>query len=466
MLTIMYGVALLFTILILVWFTGKNYQKIDPYYFSTLILIPFVILGYWLQSTVTGWEASMIAFCIIYLDSTLILMIFIFAILRTLHIQIRPWIKFLSYGLAITHLFVVWLNVHTNLYFKEITVLQSSIGSITRTVDGPLKNFHTIYLLLAFLVIIGIIVTACIKKGTYSRRTLVLYTVGLILAFTIYFFETLSESGFSYLPFLYAVSDFVLALNYDKTVTHDITAIIADQEGEHSRRGYVALDTKKRFLSCNTNSIDYFPDLATQRTDAPLSDGSDSARLFYSLIYAYETNGASNEKFRRGDMTCVAEIRPFSVRINGPVKGYVFDIRDATEEQRVLDVMASYNESLNEQVRVKTENILEIQSKVVTGMANMIENRDNNTGGHVKRTSDIIKIVLEEIGRREALSIDETFRQDIVRAAPMHDLGKIVVENSILNKPGKLTDEEYEIMKTHSTKSGEMVKILLDGVEE
>ncbi|MCR4891291.1 MAG: HD domain-containing protein, partial [Lachnospiraceae bacterium] len=46
------------------------------------------------------------------------------------------------------------------------------------------------------------------------------------------------------------------------------------------------------------------------------------------------------------------------------------------------------------------------------------------------------------------------------------DLGKIVVENSILNKPGKLTDEEYEIMKTHSTKSGEMVKILLDGVEE
>ena len=54
----------------------------------------------------------------------------------------------------------------------------------------------------------------------------------------------------------------------------------------------------------------------------------------------------------------------------------------------------------------------------------------------------------------------------ILRAAPTHDLGKVTMDNSILNKPGRFTDEEYEIMKTHSTKSGEMVMILLDGVEE
>ena len=53
-----------------------------------------------------------------------------------------------------------------------------------------------------------------------------------------------------------------------------------------------------------------------------------------------------------------------------------------------------------------------------------------------------------------------------MRAAPTHDLGKITIDSSILNKPGKLTDEEYEIMKTHAAKSGELVLILLDGVEE
>lgn len=56
--------------------------------------------------------------------------------------------------------------------------------------------------------------------------------------------------------------------------------------------------------------------------------------------------------------------------------------------------------------------------------------------------------------------------QDIVRAAPTHDLGKITIDESILNKPGRFTDEEYEIMKTHAAKSGELVLIVLEGVEK
>lgn len=67
---------------------------------------------------------------------------------------------------------------------------------------------------------------------------------------------------------------------------------------------------------------------------------------------------------------------------------------------------------------------------------------------------------------RNKLGLDPQLAADIVRAAPMHDLGKISIDSSILCKPGRLTDEEYQIMKTHSVKSGEMVHILLEGVEE
>ena len=55
---------------------------------------------------------------------------------------------------------------------------------------------------------------------------------------------------------------------------------------------------------------------------------------------------------------------------------------------------------------------------------------------------------------------------DIVRAAPTHDLGKISIDSNILNNPARLTDDEFTIMKSHATKSSEMVLILLDGVEE
>lgn len=62
--------------------------------------------------------------------------------------------------------------------------------------------------------------------------------------------------------------------------------------------------------------------------------------------------------------------------------------------------------------------------------------------------------------------VSDELARDIVRAAPTHDLGKITIDSSILNKPGRFTGDEYEIMKTHAAKSGELVLILLEGVEE
>jgi HD-GYP domain-containing protein (c-di-GMP phosphodiesterase class II) len=128
--------------------------------------------------------------------------------------------------------------------------------------------------------------------------------------------------------------------------------------------------------------------------------------------------------------------------------------------------MADFNRSLNEEVKEKTRNIKEIQRKVVLGMAELIDNRDSNTGGHVRRTSDIISIIVDEILRQGKFRLTEQQGRDIIRSAPTHDIGKITIDNSILNKPGRFTEEEYAIMKTHSTKSGEMVKILLAGVEQ
>ena len=107
-----------------------------------------------------------------------------------------------------------------------------------------------------------------------------------------------------------------------------------------------------------------------------------------------------------------------------------------------------------------------IQEKLVLSLADMVENRDSNTGGHVKRTSDIIRILAEDIRWQQYFPISGRMAENIVRAAPMHDLGKVSIDSGILNKPGRLTPEEYSAMKAHSTISGQMVHILLDGVEE
>ena len=146
--------------------------------------------------------------------------------------------------------------------------------------------------------------------------------------------------------------------------------------------------------------------------------------------------------------------------------GYYFEITDVTENQKYIEMVRTTNKDLMSEVESQTSQISGMQNRVVFGLANMIENRDFSTGGHVKRTSDVVKILVEEMRREGDTRIDDVFVNDIIRAAPMHDLGKIAVDNAILLKPAKLLPEEYEQMKVHSVKSGKIVQGILAGVEE
>lgn len=97
--------------------------------------------------------------------------------------------------------------------------------------------------------------------------------------------------------------------------------------------------------------------------------------------------------------------------------------------------------------------------QMVTGFAGLIEERDESTGGHVKRTTQYVQLLAGELQRRGLC--DKTLTRDYVRnmilAAPMHDVGKIAIPDAILKKPGRLTPEEFEIMKTHAARGGQII---------
>ena len=110
----------------------------------------------------------------------------------------------------------------------------------------------------------------------------------------------------------------------------------------------------------------------------------------------------------------------------------------------------------------KTKRLIAVQNSVLTGMATMVESRDNSTGGHIRRTSDCVRVFAEELLKGPSTgSGTPQFYENVVKAAPMHDLGKIAVDDSILRKPGRFTPEEYEQMKTHAQKGAVIVKEVL-----
>ena len=130
-------------------------------------------------------------------------------------------------------------------------------------------------------------------------------------------------------------------------------------------------------------------------------------------------------------------------------------------------ILADSFNDMTDSLKAKNKKILSIQNSIVTGMATMVESRDNSTGGHIKRTSDCVKIFIEELKKSSDFDfMTPSFCESMIKAAPMHDLGKIAVDDAILRKPGKFTDEEYEIMKSHSAAGAKIVANVLQEVDD
>jgi putative two-component system response regulator len=121
--------------------------------------------------------------------------------------------------------------------------------------------------------------------------------------------------------------------------------------------------------------------------------------------------------------------------------------------------LSSYNRQLENKVRL-------LEDSILASFSDMIEYRDDNTGGHVVRTAKYVNIVAKELFRREEFKseLNEFTIDMMTRAAPLHDVGKIAISDVILLKPSMLNDDEFNIMKTHTTVGAEMLRSIFSKV--
>ncbi len=118
-------------------------------------------------------------------------------------------------------------------------------------------------------------------------------------------------------------------------------------------------------------------------------------------------------------------------------------------------------------IRHYAEATAQMQRGLIITMADMVESRDSDTGAHVQKTAAYVRIILEGLKKKGyyAEKLTPKYMSDVENSAPLHDVGKINIPDAILNKPGKLTDEEYEIMKTHATAGKEIIEKAISTVQ-
>lgn len=138
---------------------------------------------------------------------------------------------------------------------------------------------------------------------------------------------------------------------------------------------------------------------------------------------------------------------------------YVFGYTEATQTKAAKEQLQEMLAEKATEITDKTQELLEMQRGIILGMATIVERRDSSTGDHIRRTSEFVDLLATTLLKRGmyADEIDERFVSILRQVAPLHDLGKIKVPDSILNKPEKLTEEEMSVMKIHTQTGGELV---------
>ena len=117
------------------------------------------------------------------------------------------------------------------------------------------------------------------------------------------------------------------------------------------------------------------------------------------------------------------------------------------------DFLKDKNAFLEQEVQRRTEEVRDVQDVTILMMASLAETRDNETGNHIIRTQHYVKLIALQLQKHPKFSaaLSATAIDLLFKSAPLHDIGKVGITDDILLKPGKLTAEEFEVMKTHTT---------------
>jgi len=130
--------------------------------------------------------------------------------------------------------------------------------------------------------------------------------------------------------------------------------------------------------------------------------------------------------------------------------------------------LIKYNNNLEEMVEQKIKTVIELKNVVLKTMAELVEHRDDITGGHVDRTMGYVKVLIDAM-RAGMVYLDEINSWDealVLQSSQLHDVGKISIKDAILFKPGKLTPDEFKEIKGHTTFGAKVIQDLIDSTSD
>lgn len=352
-----------------------------------------------------------------------------------------------------------------DLYYKSVSLVQNNGYSSLIKEYGPLHTLYPLDLAIIMVSSVYIVVKAIKRKKDVSIINSVGLLVILFLDNLVYVIEKTMKTDIDIIPAMYILSELTILYFLRRISLYDVSIISADSLIDNDQFGFVLFDNKLRYLGADETAKKWFPEIRDLNIDAVVSDVGDSRLL--NQIIRWISQGDNSEEIHIQCENNIVEVKHGVLRENHRTNIHIAYLKDDTMQQEYTRLIEKYNDDLEQEVQKKTEKLRNVQSDIILSMAAIVENRDSNTGGHIARTSDIIKIFVTHLKEKDEYAlIDKEMARCIIKAAPLHDFGKIGIPDAVLNKPGKFEPEEYEQMKTHSEKGAVIVEKILRHSED
>ena len=441
------------------------HRHFDAHITLVFVLVPVICLGYSLMAHSSVREEALAVNKFIYLGGCFLQMIVPLVACSMCGIRLHRALKTLFFAVS-TVIYVFILNpMQSGDYYRAAELVQEDGLAVLTKEYGWMHTVFEGMVVVYFLLGIAVLVYSFFRKKQISRKILLMLFIPEVLAVIAFFAGRRIAGRMDLLPVTYVTAQFIYLILVSRIALYDMTDNAIDSMVQNGDTGLISIDYSYHYLGSNETAKKVFPALRLLTVDFTIRRSRSFSETVIPWLEVYKADENRNtQRYEKDDS--IYEIKISPLFNNQRKEGYELTITDDTQNQRYIKLISRYNDQLNDEVAEKTAHLEEMHDKLILGMATMVESRDNSTGGHIRRTSEGVRILLGEMEDSLFPELTEDFRKKLIKAAPMHDLGKIAVDDEVLRKPGRFTPEEFEKMKAHAAEGARIVHEILRGTED
>lgn len=424
-------------------------KKINYYFILLMLIMAVSNAGYLALGLSQNVQEAVLANKIAYIGGCFTSPIMIFLICSICKYNFGRLFRIVVYAYCLVVYTMILTIGYNDLYYTEYRT--ETLWDSTILVNEYGIGHSMFYLILygAIVIQIAMLVHSTVKKRSISRKNLYLLFGLEVMNVSLFFVGRLINADFEVMPALYVFNGWIFLIIHHRIRLYNVEESVAEALQKKHANGYITFDDDLNYVGCNKMAESVFPQLAKCYIDYPIKDIPELEKVL-------ETFPKEDKEFIT---TLTLDERHFECRINrrfynNRVYGYMLELIEDTTKWKHINYLSDNNTELEQMVRVqnselikKQETIEEMFVQTVTALSEAVDAKDRYTSGHSKRVAEYARMLAKRMG------MSEEEQEEIYRAGLLHDIGKIRIPVEIINKAGKLTDEEYNIIKIHPVTS-------------